>query len=63
MTVKGPTFWQDLHIFNGVEHPSFHAACLARGLLQNDDEWRQCLTEAAAMCTGDAFRCLFSVIL
>ena len=62
-TVKGPTSWQDLHTFNGVEHPSFHTACLACGLLQNDDEWRQCLTEAAAMCTGNAFCHLVSVIL
>ncbi len=62
-TVKGPMFWQDLRTFNGVEHLLFHAACLARGLLQNDDEWHQCLTEAAAMCTGDTFRHLFTVIL
>jgi hypothetical protein len=62
-TVKGPTSWKDLHSFDGIEHPSFYAACLARGLLQNDDEWRQCLTEAAGICTGDALRRLFALIL
>src|SRR5216683_7016992 len=32
-TIKGPTSWQDLRTFNGIEHPSFYAACLAWGLL------------------------------
>jgi hypothetical protein len=62
-TVKGPTLWQDLCTFDGVAHPSFYAACLARGLLQNDDEWCQCLTEASVMCTGDALRRLFALVM
>jgi len=53
-TVKGPTSWKDLCSFDSIKHPSFYAACLARRLLQNDEEWCQCLTEAAGMCMGDA---------
>ena len=61
--VKGPTSWQDLRTFDDEVHPTFYAACLARGLLQNDDEWRQCLTEGAGMCTGDSLRRLFALIM
>ena len=53
-TVKGPTSWEDLRSFEGTVHPTFHAACLARGLLENDDEWRQCLDEASLTHLGDS---------
>jgi hypothetical protein len=62
-TVKGPMSWEDLRTFNGVLHPTFHAACLARGLLENDDEWRQCLTEASLTHVSESLRRLFSLIL
>jgi DNA replication protein DnaC len=62
-TVKGPTSWQDLRTFDNVEHLTFHAACLARGLLENDDEWRQCLEEASLTHLGRSLRQLFSLIL
>ena len=62
-TVKGPTGWDDLRMFNGTKHPTFHAACLARGLLKNDNEWRQCLEEASLTHLGDSLRHLFSLIL
>jgi len=52
--------WQDLHTFDGVAHPSFYAACLARGLLQNDNKWCQCLIEVSVMCIGDALHHLFA---
>ena len=61
ITVKGPTSWADLRTFQGVEYPSFHATCLTRGLLENDDEWRQCLTEASLTHTGVSLRRLFSI--
>lgn len=62
-TVKGPTSWEHLRSFEGTVHPSFHAACLARGLLENDDEWRQCLEEASVTHLGVSLRRLFSLIL
>ena len=51
-SVKSSTSFDDLCIFQGVLAPSFREACLARGLLQNDQEWQQCLREAKSMATG-----------
>ena len=45
-TVTGATSFDDLYSFNGVRHDSFREACIARGLLDNDNEWHQCLQEA-----------------
>lgn len=61
--VKGPRSFQDLRSYNGTIYPSFEEACLARGLLEDDGEWRQCLAEAAEMQTGSQLRRLFSTLL
>ena len=50
--VKGPTSFEDLCQFNGNTYPTFYEACLARGLLEDDSEWRQCLLEASYMQMG-----------
>ena len=36
--VHGPTSFQDLQTFNGVNCETYHAACIARGLLEDDGE-------------------------
>ena len=36
-SVKGATLFEDLHKFNGVLYPTFHAACLAHGLLEDEN--------------------------
>lgn len=65
--VKGPKSFQDLRVVPGVNDnqplPTFHAACLARGLLQDDGEWRICLQEASEMHTGSRLRFLFVTLL
>jgi hypothetical protein len=61
--VKGATSFEVLRSVNGVILPTFHAACLARGLLEDDSEWRQCLQEAAHMASGHQLRNLFVTIL
>jgi hypothetical protein len=43
--VKGARSFADLRTYNGVRHPSFLEACIACGLLEDDGEWRQCLSE------------------
>ena len=48
---------------NGVVHPTFQAACLAQGLLEDDNEWRKCLLEAANMASGHQLHNLFVTIL
>jgi hypothetical protein len=42
-TVPSPTSWDHLKNVDGVLHPTFQAACAARGLLATDDEWHRCL--------------------
>ncbi len=44
-------------------HPTFKAACLARGLLQDDAEWDQCLSEAAGVQLPRSLRQLFASLL
>ena len=41
--VKGPTSFECLRTVNDVLHESFKYVCIAKGLLENDEEWVQCL--------------------
>ena len=61
--VKGATLFEDLRTVDGQLLPTFHAACLARGLLEDDSEWRQCLQEAAHMASGYQLCNLFVTLL
>ena len=63
IVVKGAESWEDLRRFQGVLHPTFKAACLARGLLEDDGEWKKCLQEAGDMHTGHQLRTLFVTLL
>ena len=36
--VKGPTSFEDLRTVDGVIYESFKAACVAQGLLEDDEE-------------------------
>ena len=49
--------FQDLRSFQGTVYPTFKAACLERGLLEDDLEWRLCLQEAAGIQTGSQLCC------
>jgi len=44
-------------------HPTFKGACLARGLLQDDVKWDQCLLEAASVQLPRSLRQLFASLL
>jgi hypothetical protein len=61
--VAGAQSFEDLRSFNGALYPTYKDACYARGLLEDDREWDQCLREASQMQTGSALRSLFAVIL
>ena len=61
--IKGAKSWDNLRLVDGVQHPTFQAACVALGLLQDDGEWNQCLAEAGEMQTGLQLRRLFAMIL
>ena len=62
-TVKGATSFEELYSFEGTVYPSFREACIARGLLDNDNEWHQCLQDASHMQAGCQLRQLFATIL
>ncbi|EZA50914.1 hypothetical protein X777_10741 [Ooceraea biroi] len=46
LTVKGETSFENLRTVNGEICPSFSAACLALGLIDDDDEWKRAINEA-----------------
>ena len=55
--------FEDLRRFNGTLYPSIREACLARGLLHDDGEWKRCLEEGKLLQTGTVLRSLFVVIV
>jgi hypothetical protein len=61
--VRGAKSFMDLRTFQGLEHPTFQDACRARGLLEDDGEWRLCLLEASQIQTGASLRQLFASML
>ena len=61
--VPGATSFANLRTINGVMYDTFKETCFALGLLENDNEWIQCLTEASQMQLGYTLRMLFSTII
>ena len=62
--VKGALSFPDIRTLDDGEIClSFRDACLQRGLLQDDEEWRLCLQETAFVASAMQLRKLFSVIL
>ena len=49
---KGCKPFEDVSTFDRVVYYTFKYACLARGLLEIDEEWSICLQEAAFQSTG-----------
>jgi len=46
---EGGKSWEHLRTWNGQVFATFKEACMARGLLEDDHEWRICLEKAIAM--------------
>ena len=61
--IKGATSFKDLCTVDGVPCGTFKEACFAFGLLDDDRELHQCLTEARHMAVGRQLRDLFVSIL
>ena len=55
--------FEDLRTFRNVVYDTIREACFARGLLDDDGEWRRSLDEAKEYQTGFILRALFVVIL
>jgi hypothetical protein len=50
--VKGVTSYDHLRIVDRTEHDTFKDACIAMGLLADDNEWHQALEEAILWALG-----------
>ena len=61
--VPGATSFDDLKTVDGVAQPSFQAAARLRGLLTGQQEWHDCLEQAALYQNPRALRQLFAIIL
>jgi hypothetical protein len=61
--VKGATSFENLRTVNGETYATFQEACIAHGLLADDNEWKLCLQDAGLMQSGRQLRNLFVTIL
>ena len=60
----GATCYEDLRkLEDGTVCTTFKETAMRRGFLQHDEEWVECLTEAAAIATPTQIRLLFVTIL
>ncbi|XP_067939446.1 uncharacterized protein [Watersipora subatra] len=61
--VTGPTLFQQLRTVDGIVCSTFKEACLNRGLLEDDRQWRNTLQEASVSDSPSQLRNLFAIIL
>ncbi len=61
--VKGATSYKHLQIVNDRVHDTFKDACIAMGLLANDNEWHSALEEADVWASGQQLRDMFASML
>jgi len=61
--VRGATCFNDLRTFHGMLYPTFREACCAMGLVSDNNEWDDALTEAATWATGAQLRSMFCSML
>jgi hypothetical protein len=61
--IKGATSYEHLRIVDGREHNTFKYACIAMGLLVDDNEWDQALEEAGVWASGRQLRDMFASML
>lgn len=66
LNTKGAKSFEDLRrdpFAPNLIHPTFGAACIARGLIVTDEEWIMCMDEAARERMPYQLRRLFVTIL
>ena len=61
--VRGPRSFESLRTVDDQLYATFKAACVARGLLEDDNEWISCFTEASRFSSGSSLRTLFVTAL
>ena len=55
--------FEQLLYFQGHRYPTYRDACIARGLLHDDQEWHRCMSEAALSASARQLRGLFVSII
>ena len=63
ITVKGATSFVDIKTVDGKTHNTFHSACLALGLIEDDAEWDRAMTEREVWMMPRQLRHLFLRLL
>jgi ATP-dependent DNA helicase PIF1 len=61
--VKGATSYENLRTVDGQLLPDYKGATEARGLIEHENESRECFEEAASYKTGRQLRDLFGQLL
>ncbi|XP_019163477.1 PREDICTED: uncharacterized protein LOC109159822 [Ipomoea nil] len=61
--VRGPTSFDEIKQVDGVQYNSFRDACYARGLIEDDKEYVDAITEAASWSLPHSLRKLFVTLL
>ncbi|XP_021991571.1 uncharacterized protein LOC110888349 [Helianthus annuus] len=61
--VKGPRSFEEIKTVDGVVYETFKEACYAYGLLNDDKEWSDALSEAHMWASGSQLRELFVTML
>lgn len=61
--VQGPCSYEEIRTFDGITYATFKDACYARGLLDNEKEWIDCMIEASYWASPNKLRHLFVTII
>ncbi|CAH9106191.1 unnamed protein product, partial [Cuscuta epithymum] len=61
--VKGATSFEDLRTYEGTVYPTFRDACHARGLLKDDKEYIDGITDASFWSSSRSLRIVFATLL
>ncbi|XP_022028245.1 uncharacterized protein LOC110929395 [Helianthus annuus] len=60
--VKGPRSFEEIRTYDGVVYPTFRDACYACGLLDDDNEYIECIKESSFTGNGHYLRSLFGTL-
>ena len=63
LRARGATTFSELKKYDGVAYETFEATCRAMGILESDQTWIDCMTEAKLTSTPSQLRFLFATVL
>ena len=63
LNVKDAKFYNDLKTVEEIQYSTFSEACIALGLIENDEEWDRTMQEAVSWMMPCSLRRIFVLIL